>query len=194
MNPDRSDAPVGGRKKRSGNTGAFKEISDSFNAISVAEKVRLVKSLAGQVGLVALGPEQIARLHPSGAVAALPNRKRQADAAPSRWKNLPESVEASEAYKALRAGIAANGGQKLSTDHPLLVRYSAALVALKLRKQQGQTTTSSAGQNPVPIGSIAPIGSSIPSPTKSGGTVLSAASKIFTSKKVKTSASGDPEL
>lgn len=132
--------PVGGRsaqrkgKQKKPSTSLFKEMNDSFQNLSVTEKVRLVKQLAGQIGLVAVGPDQIVGI---GAKEPPKLGAQRAKPAPSPWKNLPEKKAVDDAYKAL-VDAKKQAGTDLPASHPLVVAYNAAVSALVSKKKEAK--------------------------------------------------------
>jgi hypothetical protein len=121
------------RRPKSGNSELFQEILSSANALSVTERVRLVKSLAGQLGLVTVGAQELLdgkTVKKSKGKAAGPPMEVTLQR-PNPLKGTKFAIEKDLAYKALVAAKQSAGGEKLPLEHPAVAAYAAALGAYK---------------------------------------------------------------
>lgn len=140
------------RPKKQGNSEKFNELLSGANQLSVAERVRLTKSLAGQLGLYVGAPkgspaaeEKIRRGPTLGA-------SQQAVKRPNPLKGTSFEKLVEDAKQGVREAKARLGGAMLPKDDPALVKLTEALKAYKAEKERlAPVATTSAGQNPAPV-------------------------------------------
>jgi hypothetical protein len=103
------------------------------NQLSVQERTRLVKSLAGQLGLLTVGGQTLL----TGVAEATPRKKsggppaQQRDVRPNPLKGTKFEKEKEEAKASMIKARDANGGAKLPDTHPTVVAYAKALQIYK---------------------------------------------------------------
>jgi hypothetical protein len=118
------------RRRKQANSLKFNEILSAANCLSVSEKTRLVRSLAGQVGLVTFGSgELIAKQSnkPSGKVGKPAMQVNR----PNPLKGTKFQLEKETALQRLKEAKSGFGGEKLPPNHPAVVAYVHALQAYK---------------------------------------------------------------
>lgn len=131
-----------GRRAKSGNSQLFNDILSAANALSVAERTRLVKSLAGQLGLLTVGGQSLV------SAGSKESKKPKSNKAPKGEPVRPNPLKGTmyeqekEAAKAalVKARDEAQGAQ-LPGDHPAVVAYAKALSAYKTEKDKLKPVT-----------------------------------------------------
>lgn len=117
------------RHPKSMNSKLFNDILSACNQLSVQERTRLVKSLAGQLGLLTVGGQTL--LH-SVAETTEPKKGKTSDAKrqdvrPNPLKGTKFESEKEAAKAAMIKARDDNGGAKLPDDHQTVVSYAKAL-------------------------------------------------------------------
>lgn len=116
----------------------FNNLLSSALVLSTNEQVRLIRSLAGQRGLLVLSADQVARL--KGPLVSERGRSAKKDEGkqglhtvtrPNPLKGTAFEVEMNDAKAAVKQAKAQNGDQALPVDHPALVRYTNAVAAYR---------------------------------------------------------------
>lgn len=131
-NREAKGAPKGSRKPKQGNSELFNELFSAANALSVSERTRLVKSLAGQLNLSVIGTGELLSRGSTPAeqkVKAAPPPKEAVR--PNPLKGTRFEADKRLAYQALIAAKEAAQGAKLPEDHPVVVHYKTTLDAYK---------------------------------------------------------------
>jgi hypothetical protein len=170
------------RRPKSGNSELFNDLLSEANRLSVAERTRLVKSLAGQLGLLTVGGQSLIG---QPASAGEPKKAKQGrvseDTPPVRQNPLKGTkfwVDKEAAKAAMLKAREDGGGAQLPQNHPAVTAYALALKAYKdeqaklkpVDTQSVQQVVQSAKQT----GSKKRAASK--SPERSGGNVLTRAS------------------
>jgi len=119
------------RQPKSGNTQLFNELLSASNSLSVSEKLRLTKSLAGQLGFVLVGSGEILARGDTPKVKSSDRTKVKDPVRPNPLRGTQFELEKNQAYQALVDEKRLNGGAKLPQDNPAVLRYAAALAAYK---------------------------------------------------------------
>jgi hypothetical protein len=130
------------KRPKAGNSELFNEVFSASNALSVTEKTRLIKSLAGQLGLVVVGSADLLRQAKPGTQKREPDRPKVVSVRPNPLKGTRFEIEKDQAYKALVEAKKAANGEKLPPDHPSVVAYATALKAYKDAHSALQTVVS----------------------------------------------------
>jgi hypothetical protein len=131
------DAPRIARRRRQkkGNSQNFNSLLSSALDLSVNEQVRLVRSLAGQRGLLVLSAEQVSRLKGEAPHKSVKMRYRD-DEPQERPRSNPLKgtafeVGLNEARAALKRAKEESQGAVLPETHPAYQAYKAQLAAYK---------------------------------------------------------------
>jgi len=124
------------RRPKKGNSDEFNRILSAANALSVSERTRLVKSLAGQLGLITIGSGELLRNAGKQAPPKKESTKQQAVVRPNPLKGTAFDSEKKQALQALQEAKKAASGAQLPKDHPAVVRYAAALSAYKAEHEK----------------------------------------------------------
>jgi hypothetical protein len=137
--PNHDDSAVhAGKRKRvpkSGNSELFNEILSGFNALTNSEKLRLVRSLAGQVGLVTLGANDVVSAKAGNVNKGTTTTTNTVVERPNPLKGTKFQVERDNALIALREAKKAAPDGKLPPDDPTVLRYKTAVAAYKAEHQ-----------------------------------------------------------
>lgn len=131
----KGDAKRRPRRPKSGNSELFNNLLSAANQLSVAERTRLVKSLAGQLGLLAVGGQTlIDKPVSTGKTRKEDHGTEVPTVRPNPLKNTKFWLD-KEAAKAamLRARDEKGPGAKLPPDHEAVKAYAQAL---KLYKEE----------------------------------------------------------
>lgn len=125
------------RRTKQANSESFNTILSAANTLTVNERVRLVKSLAGQHGLLVFSAQQVAGMQ-------APKESAPSDEVGGKSKTMPvprnplknsvfqKTLDA--AKLALRQEKEKLGVAELPTDSPIWVQYTQALQAYKLER------------------------------------------------------------
>lgn len=125
------------RRYRSGNSDLFNQILSAANGLSVAERTRLVKSLAGQLGLLTVGGQLLLDKPDSsgGKKGKTSKSGESAEAAPlfrpNPLKGTKFWVDKESAKADMLKAREAAGGAQLQPGHPAVTAYAVALKAYK---------------------------------------------------------------
>jgi hypothetical protein len=123
-----------GRRQRKGNSENFNYLQSAALELSVNEQVRLIRSLAGQRGLVVLSTDQVSRLKgnaPQIGSAAGQEKEPQAPVRHNPLKGTVFEKELNEAKAAIKKAKEMGGNKDLVPDHPAVLAFKAKLVAYK---------------------------------------------------------------
>lgn len=120
---------VRNRKPKNANSDLFDELLSAANALSVSERTRLVKSLAGQLGLVTVGSAEL--ISKKSVVEKKAPQNVVVPPRPNPLKGTSFDIQKSAALEQLRQAKTAAGTTKLSDDHPAVLQYAAALASYK---------------------------------------------------------------
>lgn len=131
QNQGSSTLPKGERKPKQGNTELFNELLSRANALSVKERTRLVKSLAGQLNLVVVGSSDLLQKGKAQQEKKKVEQKAQPEVRPNPLKGTQFEVEKDRAYKALVDAKVRAQGAKLPENAPEVIAYATALAAYK---------------------------------------------------------------
>lgn len=123
------------RKPKDGNSQLFNEILSSSNALSVSEKTRLVKCLAGQLSMVAVGAGELIKKAENPQPKTTKSEAKPVSGSatrPNPLKGTKFEHDKVIAYKALvEAKKALKEGEQLPPNDPRVVNYKTALDAYK---------------------------------------------------------------
>jgi len=122
------------RKPKNLNSESFNEILSAANVLSVNERVRLIKSLAGQHGLVVLTPSQVSSLNQTTEVVKHQG-ETMSSVKPNPLKDTIFDRNVQDARKSVKTAKTEAGGGDLPKDHPAMLQYAAALSAYKEQRK-----------------------------------------------------------
>lgn len=130
--------PRRGRKPKQGNTELFNEVLSAANALSVSERTRLVKSLAGQLSMVVVGSGELLERAVSAPKKKDEKKSAEGTHRPNPLRGTSFEVAKDQAYKALVEAKKASPGAKLPENHPAVIQYGSALAAYKAEHKRLQ--------------------------------------------------------
>lgn len=148
--PKANNKVVRERKKKALNSDDFNLILSSCNTLSVNERVRLVKSLAGQLGLFVTTPAALGYTQIGESKKGKPKTKEVVR--PNPLKGTLFETKLNGAKELLRKAREAAGGAELPASHEAYVQYAQALQEYKQEKQKLApviTPVVASGNNPV---------------------------------------------
>lgn len=122
------------RRPKQGNSEKFNKLLSEANELSGSERIRLIKSLAGQAGFICIKPTGSSQN--SARREAKPRVPRANNVRPNPLRGTKYDVELELARQALREAKDGAGGALLSQDHPAILGYKKALEAYKAAKSQ----------------------------------------------------------
>lgn len=122
---------AGRKRPKQGNTQLFNEMLSASNALSVSERTRLCKSLAGQLGLVVVGSADLMKQAKPAAEGKAVVPPKEVNVRPNPLRGTQYELAKDQAYKALIEAKKAAGGEKLANDNPSVIAYATALNAYK---------------------------------------------------------------
>jgi len=128
-----------GRRQRKGNSESFNNLQSAALDLSVNEQVRLIRSLAGQRGLIVLSADQVSRLKGTalgGGPATGQEREPKVLVRPNPLRDTVFEKELNEAKAALKKAKEIGGGKELTPDNPAVLAYKAKLHAYKVEHQR----------------------------------------------------------
>jgi len=133
--PPAAKQQKGGRRKKSENSELFNEILSACNQLSVAERTRLVKSLSGQLGFIAVGGQTLLEAQTKSdskeVAKARGSSEPKAMVRQNPLKNTKFWVDKETAKAAMLKAREQNGGAQLAATHPAVTAYAEALKAYK---------------------------------------------------------------
>lgn len=130
------------RKPKQGNSELFNEILSAANALSVTERVRLTKSLGGQLGYTVVAMQGQVSL-PKGEKGGK-NHVTNREMKPNPLRGTKFQVEKDLAFNAMVEAKRGNNGKELPTDHPAVLRYKTALNLYKQAQSELKPVEASA--------------------------------------------------
>jgi hypothetical protein len=126
------------RRKKLGNSQEFNEILSRVNGISVSERIRLTKSLAGQLGFVTYKPNGASTNGERSQGSSVKKREKAAPtfSRPNPLKNTVFEADLNLAKQELKAAKERAGGVALPASDLAVVKYTVALTAYKAEKMK----------------------------------------------------------
>jgi hypothetical protein len=170
----------GQRQKKSGNSALFNQILSDANGLSVAERVRLIKSLAGQQGLVVTAATTLQTVE----VAKPRGQKKDDDhrvtvaVRPNPLKGTAFQKALDDAKAEVRRAKEELKVAKLADDHPAAMMLMAALSNYKSEQkrlapmEQPLSTTTSSTHKPNTAAPSSKKRTASKSPVRSGSGAL----------------------